>query len=126
MSVLFDYACRYELFDRNPIYLVRQGAKRRRAPTVLMRAEIKALVDNLSIRERTSPIKRQEINLPLGSMPVLFLSRHSAPLFERSSVLFRLRVRSAETLPLPVAPFHYRDGGIRFLKPTSLTVMNPS
>jgi integrase len=45
--------CRYELFDRNPIYLVRQSAKRRRAPTVLMPAEIKALVDNLGIRERT-------------------------------------------------------------------------
>jgi len=51
MSVLFNHACRYELFDRNPIYLVRQSAKRRRAPTVLMPAEIKALVDSLGIRE---------------------------------------------------------------------------
>jgi len=53
MSVLFNHACRYELFERNPIYLVRQSAKRRKAPTVLMPAEIKALVDNLGIRERT-------------------------------------------------------------------------
>jgi integrase len=53
MSVLFNHACRHELFDRNPIYLVRQSAKRRRAPTVLMPTEIKLLVDNLSIRERT-------------------------------------------------------------------------
>ena len=53
MSVLFSHACRYELFDRNPIYLVRQSAKRRRAPTVLMPDEIKAMLDNLSIRERT-------------------------------------------------------------------------
>jgi integrase len=53
MSVLFNHACRYELFDRNPIHLVRQSAKRRRTPTVLVPAEIKALVDNLSIRERT-------------------------------------------------------------------------
>ena len=53
MSVLFNHACRYELFDRNPIYLVRQSAKRRRAPTVLMPAEIKALMDSLGIRERT-------------------------------------------------------------------------
>ena len=28
MSVLFNHACRYELFDRNPICLVRQSAKR--------------------------------------------------------------------------------------------------
>jgi integrase len=53
MSVLFNHACRYELFDRNPIHLVRQSAKRRRTPTVLMPAEIKALVGNLRIRERT-------------------------------------------------------------------------
>jgi integrase len=53
MSVLFNHACRYELFDRNPIHLVRQSAKRRKTPTVLMPGEIKALVDNLSIRERT-------------------------------------------------------------------------
>lgn len=39
MSVLFNHACRYELFDRNPIYLVRQSAKRRRAPTVLIPSE---------------------------------------------------------------------------------------
>jgi len=48
MSVLFNHACRYELFERSPIYLVRQSAKRRKAPTVLMPAEIKALVDNLA------------------------------------------------------------------------------
>jgi integrase len=53
MSVLFNHARRYELFDRNPICLVRQSAKRRRPPTVLMPAEIKALVDSLGIRERT-------------------------------------------------------------------------
>jgi integrase len=53
MSVLFNHACRYELFDRNPIYLLRQSAKRRRVPTVLMPAEIKVLVDNLAVRERT-------------------------------------------------------------------------
>ena len=53
MSVVFNHACRYELFDRNPIDLVRQSAKRRKVPIVLIPAEIKALVDNLSIRERT-------------------------------------------------------------------------
>jgi hypothetical protein len=35
MSVLFNHACRYELFDRNPIYLVRQSAKRRTPPAIL-------------------------------------------------------------------------------------------
>lgn len=53
MSVLFNHACRYELFDRNPIYLVRQSAKRRRVPVVLLPAEIKALVNCLALRERT-------------------------------------------------------------------------
>jgi integrase len=53
MSVLFNHACRYELFDRNPIYLVRQSAKRRTAPSVLEPAEIKALIHGLALRERT-------------------------------------------------------------------------
>ena len=53
MSVLFNHACRYEPFDRNPISLVRQGAKRRTAPTVLTPAEIKALLNGLAVRERT-------------------------------------------------------------------------
>jgi integrase len=53
MSVLFNHAQRYELFDRNPIRLVRQSAKRRTAPNVLTPNEIKALVDSLALRERT-------------------------------------------------------------------------
>jgi len=53
MSVLFNHVCRYELFDRNPIYLVRQSAKRRTAPSVLLPAEIKALINSLGVRERT-------------------------------------------------------------------------
>jgi integrase len=53
LSVLFNHACRYELFDRNPIRLVRQGAKRRVAPSVLTPTEIKALLGGLNLRERT-------------------------------------------------------------------------
>jgi hypothetical protein len=41
MSVLFNHACRYELFDHNPIRLVRQGSKRRTPPIVLTPVEIK-------------------------------------------------------------------------------------
>ena len=46
-------ACRYELFDRNPIRFVRQSAKRRTAPTLLAPIEIKMLVEGLGLRERT-------------------------------------------------------------------------
>jgi integrase len=53
MSVLFNHAWRHELFDRNPVKLVRQSAKRRTAPSVLTPAEIKLLLDNLEPRERT-------------------------------------------------------------------------
>ena len=51
LSVLFNHACRHELFNHNPIRLVRQGAKRR--ASVLTPLEIKALINNLSLRERT-------------------------------------------------------------------------
>lgn len=49
MSVLFNHACRYEFFDRNPIRLVRQGAKRKGAPNVLTPEEIKT---TLMMRKR--------------------------------------------------------------------------
>jgi integrase len=42
LSILFNHACRHELFDGNPIRFVRQRAKRRSAPNVLTAAEIKA------------------------------------------------------------------------------------
>jgi hypothetical protein len=51
-SVLFNHACRYEFFDRNPIRLVRQGAKRRSTPSVLTPFEIKLLLGGLRLRER--------------------------------------------------------------------------
>lgn len=53
MSVLFNHACRYEFFDRNPIRLVRQGAKRKTPPNVLTPNEIKTLVNGLELREKT-------------------------------------------------------------------------
>ena len=53
MSVLFDAACRAQLFDQNPIRLVRQSAKRRKPPGVLTAAEIQKLLQVLAIRERT-------------------------------------------------------------------------
>jgi integrase len=53
LSILFNHAYRYELFDRNPIRFVRQGAKRQGAPDVLSAVEIKSLVDHLPLRERT-------------------------------------------------------------------------
>jgi integrase len=53
LSVLFNHACRHELFNGNPIRLVRQGAKRRTTPSVLTPLEIKALINNLGLRERT-------------------------------------------------------------------------
>jgi integrase len=52
LSVLFNHACRYEFFDRNPIRLVPQGAKRRSTPSVLTPAEIKGLLTGLGLRER--------------------------------------------------------------------------
>lgn len=53
MSALFNHARRHELFDRNPIRFVRQGAKRRRTPDVLTVDEIQRLLAALRSRERT-------------------------------------------------------------------------
>ena len=53
MSVLFNHARRYDLFDRNPTTLVRQSAKRRRIPEVLGIDEVRRLLRALNPRERT-------------------------------------------------------------------------
>jgi integrase len=53
MKVLFNHARRYDLFDRNPIELVRQSAKRRKIPEILTVEEIKQLLATLEMRERT-------------------------------------------------------------------------
>ena len=52
LSILFNHACRHELFDRNPIRFVRQGAKRRRVPDVLTGSEIMSLVDLVSLEDQ--------------------------------------------------------------------------
>jgi len=52
MSVLFNHACRYELYTENPIHLVRQSAKRRRVPSILHEEEIKQLLDNVGALPR--------------------------------------------------------------------------
>jgi len=52
-SILFNHACRYDLFDRNPITLVRHSAKRRRIPEVLTVEEAQRLLSVLAVKERT-------------------------------------------------------------------------
>jgi integrase len=52
MSVLFNHARRYDLYDRNPIQWVRQSAKRRSAPDVLTCNEVRQLLAALEPRER--------------------------------------------------------------------------
>jgi integrase len=44
---------RYEIYDRNPIRLVRQSAKRRKIPVVLSVDEVQQLLETLALRERT-------------------------------------------------------------------------
>jgi integrase len=68
LCVLFNHACRHELYDRNPIRFVRQSAKRRRAPDVLTGAEIKVLVENLPLRERTLVLLAASTGLRQGEL----------------------------------------------------------
>ncbi len=48
MSALFNHACRYGLYTQNPIRLVRQSTKRRRAPHILHVDEINRLLNNVA------------------------------------------------------------------------------
>jgi integrase len=120
LSVVFNHACRHEFFERNPIRLVRQGAKRRSAPTLLTPPEIKALINGLGLRERTLVLlvaftglrqselfglKSGDINLAQGTMNVT-----------RSivcGVVGPCKTESSQK-PMPVQPIvwmHSRNGG---------------
>jgi integrase len=48
MSALYSHAMRWEFFDRNPITIVRQSAKRDRTPEALTADELKALLAELA------------------------------------------------------------------------------
>jgi integrase len=68
MSVLFNHACRYELYSENPIHLVRQSAKRRKVPTILHADEIQRLLNNVASLPRlpifldvTSGLRQSEL-----------------------------------------------------------------
>lgn len=53
MSLLFNHGRRHDLCERNPIEWVRQSAKRRTSPDILLTSEVQALLANLRFRERT-------------------------------------------------------------------------
>ena len=53
MSVLFNHGMRHEICKYNPIRLVRQGAKRKKFPTVLSASEVQQLIASLGLHERT-------------------------------------------------------------------------
>jgi integrase len=48
LSAIYAHAMRWEFFDRNPITLVRQTAKRQRTPDVLTADELKTLLSELT------------------------------------------------------------------------------
>jgi integrase len=86
MSVLFNHACRYELYSENPIHLVRQGAKRRRAPYILHVDEIKRLLDNVASLDQlgrteavTKQLLRRLISVAISESPAN-LSGNTSPM----------------------------------------------
>ena len=71
MSVLLHHAMRYEWIERNPIKLLRQSAKRERAPDVLELAELQLLLSKLAVRERTLALLAVATGLRVSELLVL-------------------------------------------------------
>ncbi len=68
MSALFNHARRYDLFDRNPISLVRQSAKPRSIPEVLSVDEAHRLLAALTGRERMLVLLDLGTGLRMGEL----------------------------------------------------------
>src|SRR5439155_14667254 len=67
----FGVALRHEFTDHNPITLVRQSAKRRTVPVVLLPSEIYMLVPSLRDRERTLVLLAAGTGLRISELFVL-------------------------------------------------------
>ena len=63
-------------FDRNPIRLVRQSAKRKTVPNVLTPDEIRRLVDALDVRERALVLLAASTGLRQSEKFGLKVARH--------------------------------------------------
>jgi integrase len=68
MSVLLNHARRHDFADHNPITLVRQSAKRRTVPEVLLPSEINRLVSSLPNRERTLVVMAAGMGLRMSEL----------------------------------------------------------
>jgi len=109
MSVLFNHACRYELFDHNPIRLVRQGAKLKTLPNVLTPIEIKALSDRLGLRERTLVLLATSIGLRQSELFGL-MNAENTPRTDQQVALTPHSIIASDRAILAVRPFdNYED-----------------
>lgn len=71
MSAIFNHAIRWEFFNRNPITLVRQSAKRVRLPDVLTVDEIGALLGELANPCRTAVLLAATTGLRVSELLAL-------------------------------------------------------
>jgi integrase len=68
MSAVFNHAVRHEWLDKNPITLVRQSAKRESIPEILAVEEIRALLAELELRDRTLVLLDAGTGLRVGEL----------------------------------------------------------
>ena len=68
MSAIFNHAMRHEWLDKNPITLVRQSAKRESVPEILTVEEIRALLAELELRDRTLVLLDAGTGLRVGEL----------------------------------------------------------
>jgi hypothetical protein len=68
MSAVFNHAVRHEWLDKNPITLVRQSAKRESIPEILTVEELRALLAELELRDRTLVLLDAGTGLRVGEL----------------------------------------------------------
>jgi len=68
MSAIFNHAVRHEWLGKNPITLVRQSAKRESIPEILTVEEIRALLAELELRDRTLVLLDAGTGLRVGEL----------------------------------------------------------
>jgi integrase len=115
MSAVFNHAVRHEWLDKNPITLVRQSAKRESIPEILNVEEIRALLAELELRDRTLVLLDAGTGLRVGELLGLKwqdVDFENLELHVRRSVVHQVIGRcktEASAKPVPVDSFMAHD-----------------
>ena len=108
MHLLFEWARRWELMDKNPIELVRQSARRLQTPRRITGEEFRQLLEQLQEPCRTMAVLAACLGLRIADQPRLSIQRPPSRLLQRLSLSYRIGSPKQSTALRRIGCLHRR------------------